>query len=147
MDQVHRGTVTKKKSIAPLNRHDYEVLASFRFLLRSFLAFSQAAARQAGLTPQQHQALLAIRGRPGPAGCGVGDLAASLGIRHHSAVGLADRLVQAGLLRRKADPRDGRRVTLVLTARAVRVLAALSAIHRDELRRLSTALKPLLERV
>ena len=139
--------MTKKKKITPLSRHDYEVLAHFRFLLRTFLAFSQTAARQAGLTPQQHQALLAIRGRPGPAGCSVGDLAAFLGIRHHSAVGLADRLVKAGLLRRKADPRDGRRVTLALTARAGRLLAALSAIHRDELRRLSSDLKPLLARV
>lgn len=139
--------MTKNKKPRPLSQHDYEVLAHFRFLLRSFLAFSEAAARQAGLTPQQHQALLAVRGHPGGACCSVGDLAQFLGIRHHSAVGLADRLAKAGLLRRKADPRDGRRVTLALTARASRSLAALSAIHRDELRRLSADLKPLLDRV
>lgn len=139
--------MTKNKSTRPLSRHDYEVLARFRFLLRTFLTFSEAAARQAGLTPQQHQALLAICGCPGGAGCGVGDLARFLGIRHHSAVGLADRLVKAGLLRRKADPVDGRRVMLTLTTRASRSLAALSAIHRDELRRLSADLKPLLDRV
>lgn len=137
----------KKISTAPLNRHDYEVLARFRFLLRTFLTFSQVAARKAGLTPQQHQALLAIHGMPDSAGRGVGDLACHLGVRPNSAVGLTNRLVKAGLLRREADPYDGRRVMLVLTARAEQLLATLSASHRDELRRLSADLRPLLDRV
>jgi DNA-binding MarR family transcriptional regulator len=147
INQGNRRAVPKKSLYAPLSRHDYEVLARFRFLLRTFLTFSQVAARKVGLTPQQHQALLAIHGMPDAAGCSVGDLARFLGVRPNSAVGLANRLVKAGLLRREADPQDGRRVTLTLTVRAARLLAALSAIHRDELRRLSADLKPLLDRV
>ncbi|MEO8894626.1 MAG: MarR family transcriptional regulator [Rhizomicrobium sp.] len=139
--------MSKKKSNALLNRQDYETLARFRFLLRTFLTFSQVAARKAGLTSQQHQALLGIRGMPNAAGCSVGDLAHFLGVRPNSAVGLTNRLVVAGLLLRKDDPQDGRRVTLALTARADRLLAALSATHRDELRRLSADMMPLLDRV
>jgi len=140
-------TVSKKTSHTPLSGRDYETLARFRFLLRSFLTFSEAAARKAGLTPQQHQALLAIRGMPNAAVCGIGDLARFLGIRSNSAVGLTNRLAKAGLLRREVDPHDRRRATLALTRRGERMLAALSAIHRDELRRLSTHLKPLLDDV
>lgn len=139
--------MSKKTSNSPLSGRDYEALARFRFLLRTFLTFSQVAARKAGLTPQQHQALLAIRGMPDGAGCGVGDLARFLGIRPHSAVGLTNRLVKAGLLQREADPQDGRRATLALTRRGDRLLAALTAIHRAELRRLSADLKPLLDGV
>jgi DNA-binding MarR family transcriptional regulator len=136
--------MSKKQGSRPLAASDYAALARFRFLLRGFVAFSESAARGAGLTPQQHQALLAIKGMPKTGGFGVGDLARCLRIRHHSAVGLADRLAGAGLLRRQPDPQDGRRVQLALTPRAERLLAGLSAIHRDELRRLSKDLKPLL---
>jgi DNA-binding MarR family transcriptional regulator len=136
--------MTKRQGSRPLAAKDYAVLARFRFLLRGFVAFSEEAARAAGLTPQQHQALLAIRGFSTPQGFAVGDLAHRLQIRHHSAVGLADRLEEAGLLKRKSDPEDGRRVRLELTAKAERLLARLTAIHRDELRRLSKDLKPLL---
>lgn len=136
--------MTKQQGSRPLAAKDYAVLARFRFLLRGFVAFSEEAARAAGLTPQHHQALLAIRGFPAPRGFAVGDLAHRLQIRHHSAVGLADRLEEAGLLKRKPDPADRRRVRLELTPKAERLLARLSAIHRDELRRLSKDLKPLL---
>lgn len=124
---------------------DYETLAQFRYLLARFLAFSEDAARDAGLAPRQHQALLAIKGFPGTAT--VGDLAERLVIRHHSAVGLADRLEASGYLRRKADPADKRRMMLTLTKKGENALAALSAAHRDELRRLTPMLKPLLARM
>jgi DNA-binding MarR family transcriptional regulator len=136
--------MTKRQGSRPLAAKDYAALARFRFLLRGFVAFSEEAARAAGLTPQQHQALLAIRGFAAPQGFAIGDLAHRLQIRHHSAVGLADRLEEAGLLKRKPDPEDGRRVRLDLTPKAQRLLARLTAIHRDELRRLSDDLKPLL---
>ncbi|HKU53947.1 MAG TPA: MarR family transcriptional regulator [Rhizomicrobium sp.] len=129
---------------ARLSSEDYRALAGFRRALRQFLAFSQAAAEAAGLTPAQHQALLAIKGMPGAGDTSVGDLAAWLGIRHHSCVGLVDRLVRQGLVRRRRDPIDRRRMGLRLTARAKRRLEDLSAAHRDELRRLSEALGPLL---
>lgn len=136
--------MTKRQDSGPLAARDYAVLARFRLLLRGFVAFSEEAARLAGLTPQQHQALLAIKGLSSPNGFTIGDLAACLHVRHHSAVGLADRLVTGGLLRRRPDPADRRRVQLLLTPRAEHLLAKLSAIHRDELRRLSKELKPLL---
>ena len=126
---------------------DYRLLAEFRRVLRQFLAFSESAARQAGLTPQQHQALLAIQGFEGERLPTVGDLAKRLVIRHHSAVGLVDRLARQGLVARQEDAADRRRVTLTLTKKAERLLAGLSAAHRDELRRLAPLLKTLLARI
>jgi len=128
----------------PLARKDYEALAGFRHALRQFLVFSEAAAIGAGLTPVQHQALLAIKGMPGPGPVSVGDLAAWLGVRPHSAAGLVDRLVKLALVRKTQDAADRRRATLTLTARAEHRLAALSAAHREELRRMSGALGALL---
>jgi len=128
----------------PLTGKDYQALAQFRHALRLFLAFSEEAAAEAGLTPAQHQALLAIKGMPGTGHVSVGDLAQWLGVRHHSCVGLVDRLELLGLIRKRTDPADKRRIFLNLTARAERKLAALSAVHRDELRRRAGALVSLL---
>ncbi|HWU55902.1 MAG TPA: helix-turn-helix domain-containing protein [Rhizomicrobium sp.] len=146
----------KKSTGRRLTAQDYRALAQFRHALRQFLAFSEEAAAKAGLTPAQHQALLAIKGMPGT-GRGneraneraservsVGDLAQWLGVRHHSCVGLVERLAALGLIAKRPDPEDGRRVFLVLTALAERKLAALSAVHRDELRRRAGALGLLL---
>ncbi|HWX50662.1 MAG TPA: MarR family transcriptional regulator [Roseomonas sp.] len=126
-----------------LKDEDYEALAMFRHVLRRFLAFSESAAQEAGLTPQQHQALLVIRGSPNHS-ISVGELAEQLLVRHHSAVELADRLSHAELLRREADLADRRRVRLVLTPRAEGLLTELSATHREELRRLRPMLVKLL---
>lgn len=125
---------------------DYEALAEFRYLIRRFLAFSQDAARAAGLTPRQHQALLAIKGFPGGRIATVGDLAEQLSIRHHSAVELVDRLVEAGLVQRIHDADDQRRVLLSLTTRAEEDLASLSAVHLDELSRIEPVLGRILQR-
>lgn len=127
-----------------LNAEDYRLLAAFRAQLRRFLAFSEAAAREAGLAPQQHQALLAIKGLGTERPLTVGELAEHLAIRHHSAVGLVDRLVDAGYLKRGSASEDRRRVALILTSRGENVLARLSSAHRDELRRMVPLLKPLL---
>ncbi|MBU6472109.1 MAG: winged helix-turn-helix transcriptional regulator [Alphaproteobacteria bacterium] len=129
---------------AGLSLHEYQLLAEFRYLLARFLAFSEAAAQEAGLAPRQHQALLAIKGYPGGDEVTVGDLAERLGIRHHSAVGLVDRLVASGYLTRCGDPEDRRRILLSLTALGDKTLADLSAIHRAELRRITPLLKPVL---
>jgi DNA-binding MarR family transcriptional regulator len=133
-----------KKKTVPLTDEDYRALAEFRHALRQFLAFSEEAAAKAGLTAVQHQALLAIKGMSGTGQVSVGELAQWLGVRHHSCVGLVERLVGLGLIGKRADPRDGRRVVLRLTARSERKLAALSAVHRDELRRRSGTLGLLL---
>ncbi|MBK3662005.1 MarR family transcriptional regulator [Bradyrhizobium diazoefficiens] len=123
---------------------DYAGLAQFRHQIRSFLAFSEAAAAQQGLTPTQHQALLGIKGfvRPGPATAG--DVARFLLIRHHSAVELIDRLAKLGLVSRAADPEDARRVHLKLTKKGERKLQALSRKNLEELRR---AASPALSRL
>ena len=127
--------------------HDYEVLAEFRYLLMRFAAFSEQAAHTAGLAPRQHQALLAIKGYPGGGEVTIGDLAERLGIRHHSTVGLVDRLVSHGYLVRREDPHDRRRTFLALTGSGEEALAGLSAAHREELRRVAPLLKSLLSRL
>lgn len=123
---------------------DYAALAQFRYQIRNFLAFSEAAAAQQGLTPTQHQALLSIKGfvRPGPAT--VGDVAKFLLIRHHSAVELMNRLAKLGLVSRVADPDDARRVHLKLTKKGEQKLQALSRKNLEELRR---AASPALSRL
>jgi DNA-binding MarR family transcriptional regulator len=137
-----RGRAAQELSLA-----DYQLLGEFRYLLTHFLDFSARAAHAEGLAPRQHQALLAIKGYPGGAEVTVGDLAERLGIRHHSAVGLVDRLVESGYLLRRSDPRDRRRAILSLTASAEKALAALSAVHREELRRIAPLLGPLLRQL
>ena len=132
------------KKTGRLTAQDYRALAEFRHALRQFLAFSEAAAANAGLTPVQHQALLAIKGMPGAGRVSVGDLAGWLGIRHNSCVGLVDRLMAQGLVSKHPDAVDRRRMNLRLTARAERKLEALSAAHRDELHRRAGALSLLL---
>ena len=126
---------------------DYQALASFRQALRRFMEFSAAAARATGLTPQQHQTLLAIKGYAGPGRLTIGELAERLYVRPHSAVGLVDRLAARGLLRRLPDKDDRRRVSVILTARGEKLLARLSLVHRDELRRIGPELQHVLKRL
>ena len=114
---------------------DYQSLARFRHALRVFLHFSEAAARDAGLTPAQHQLLLAIKGWEGDRPPSISDLASALLLRHHSTVELVARAEEAGLVDRRADDRDGRRQQVHLTAAGDDMLARLSTLHHEELRR------------
>lgn len=129
-----------------LGDEDYRVLAGFRAALRSFTRFSEQAAEQAGLMPQQHQALLIIRASA-DAGVSVGDLAEKLMLRPHSATGLIDRLARLGLVMRATSALDRRRTVLTLTPKAGDLLQSLSACHRQELRRLRPYLVELLDRL
>ena len=113
---------------------DYNALADFRYEIRRFLNFSEAAARAAGIEPQQHQALLAIKGRPAGLATTVGVLAERLQIRHHSAVELSGRLEKRGWIRRSRSGPDRREVRLRLSSRGETLLAKLSLAHRSELR-------------
>jgi len=132
---------------AVISDQDYEALATFRYALRRFMAFSENEAKAAGLTPRQHQALLAIKGTlSAPDGLSISQLADHLLIRHNSAVELVDRLVQAELVRRQPDPTDGRRMLVTLAQRAETVLRGLSATHLQELRANRANLLMLLER-
>jgi DNA-binding MarR family transcriptional regulator len=123
---------------------DYEALARFRYELRKFQAFSQSAAKRAGLTPQQHQALLAVRGFSGERPISVGELADCLLIRHHTAVELVNRMTRLKILSRSIDGADSRRVLVRLTREGERRLQQLSRIHLEELRAIGPTLTRLL---
>jgi DNA-binding MarR family transcriptional regulator len=128
-------------------RADYQALAAYRQALRRFLHFSTEAARAAGYTQQQYQVLLAVKAGSGHAGLTVGELAETMHLRHHSAVGLVDRLTRRGLLLRKIDQEDRRRVHVRLTARGKLVVGRLAIVHRDELRRLRSPLVRSLQKL
>ncbi len=124
----------------PLSIADYRALAEFRYRLRCFLHFSERAAREAGLEPQQHQLLLALKGLPAGGRATVGLLAERLQLRHHSAVELIDRTERRGLVRRGRDPDDHRQVVVRLTPRSEQLLPRLARAHRLELRATGPAL-------
>lgn len=130
-----------------ITKSHFETLAALRHALRRFLQFSQSAARGAGIPPQQHQALLAIKGAPGRDHLTVGELAARLHLRHHSAVGLVDRLTRRGWLRRSPSATDRRRVEVRVTPRGEALIARLSVAHQKELRALGPELRRLLRLV
>jgi len=115
---------------------DYARLLAFRTGLRRFLHWSEQQAAGAGLTPAQHQLMLAIRGHTDPDGPTIADVADALLLRHHSAVELATRAEQHGLVARRADRHDGRVIRLVLTRNGRARLEDLSAAHLEELHRL-----------
>lgn len=125
---------------------DYTALAEFRYLIRCFLEFSEKAARQAGLTPRQHQAILVVKGYGKGQSIPIRTLAERLRVRHNTAVELVDRLCDAGLLERSQDDEDQRRVLLRLTPLAENHLAELSSAHLDELSRIAPMLQGFAER-
>src|ERR1051325_3677417 len=127
-----------------ITKSHYETLAALRHALRRFLSFSQNAAREAGLTPQQHQALLAIKGFPARDYTSIRELAERLQLKHHSTVGLTDRLVRRGLLGRNRSREDRRRVELRLTAKGEALIEQLSAVHLAELKQRGRELHRLI---
>lgn len=128
-----------------LSDRDYQRLLQLRTRLRGFLRWSEGQARDAGLTPAQHQLLLAVRGHDDRRGPTIGEVADYLFLRHHSAVELVDRASQAGLLKRKVDPDDARVVRLGLTPAGQKALARLTHLHLEELDHLASSLEPLLK--
>jgi DNA-binding MarR family transcriptional regulator len=128
-----------------MTKDDYVRLASFRFALRRFLAFSQVNARSHGLTPQQHQALLSIRGFPGRDMITIGELADHLCLKHHSAVELVNRLSALDLVYREVSLDDRRSVLVGLTTAAETALASLSANNLEEIRRLKPFFSTLIK--
>lgn len=120
-----------------IRQRDYERLLRFRTALRGFERWSADQAKRQGLTPAQHQLLLAVQGHGQPDGPTVGEVAEYLMVRHNSAVELVDRAQEAGLIVRVRDGNDHRVVRLSLTPDAARRLAELSKSHLDELRRMS----------
>jgi DNA-binding MarR family transcriptional regulator len=124
-----------------------QALAEFRYTLRTFLQFSERAATEAALHPQQHQLLLQIAGASDGIATTIAYAAERLGLRHHSVVELADRCVAEGLLLRTEDAEDRRRVLLVITSKGRRLLDSLSDHHARELRELGPQLIRALQRI
>ena len=112
---------------------DLRNIARFRYAIRRLLRSSEDAAREAGLTPQQHQLLLGIAGHAEDGSASIGQLAEFLQVRHHSAVGLVDRAEDLGLVRRTENPDNRREVQVTLTADGARKLRMLASLHRKEL--------------
>jgi len=129
-----------------LGRSDFEGLAAFRLALRRFVARAEANARAAGLTPQQYQALLSIKGGyPGREEISIGELARHLMLKNHSAVELVGRLVKADLVCREASPEDRRRICIRITPKGEAILNQLAAANLGELQVSQKIMKPVLD--
>lgn len=129
----------------PLDDADYAQLLALRTGLRHFERWSEQQARSVGLTPGQHQLVLAVRGHGDRRGPTVGEVADYLLLRHHSAVGLIDRAEDAGLLTRHREADDHRVVRLQLTRKGIKALERLSAAHLEELERIGPEISRLWE--
>jgi DNA-binding MarR family transcriptional regulator len=124
---------------------DYRALAELRYQIRRFLTFSERRARAVRIKPQQHQLLLALKGLPEGQRPTISVLAERLQLKHHTLVGLVDRLVRAGLTVRRASRADGREILVQITKKGERLLRSLSLAHRAELQSAGPALATALE--
>jgi len=123
---------------------DFQHSLRFRVTLRRFLRWSEEQAAEVGLTPAQHQLLVAIKGHPGPVPPAIREIAEYLLLQSHSAVGLVDRAEAAGVVRRQPDPDDGRVVRVQLTDKGDQLVTGLTKAHLAELHKLAGALNELL---
>ena len=128
-----------------LTEKQWRTLLSFRVALRSFLQWSEDQAATVGITSAQHQLLVAIRGHAGKEDPTISDVAESLFVRHHSAIGLVERTAALGLVERRRDPADQRLVRLALTPLGHERVDALVPAHLEELQRLAPLLDALLD--
>lgn len=129
-----------------LSKDVYEYLAEFRYQLRKFQKFSETAAQNMGITAQQHQLMLAIKGFPGRDCATPRELAERLQITHHSCVGLIDRCEMSGLVSRRKNPEDGRSIFVDVTAKGMEILEGLSEIHLGEIKRIGLFKEQLLNK-
>ncbi len=130
-----------------ISASDYRALATFRYEIRRFLAFSEKAARDAGIEPQQHQLLLAVRGLPEGTRPTIGAVAERLCVQHHTTVALVDKLEARGLIERERAAEDRREVLLRLTRDGEAILRGLSALHRQQLQTVGPEMVRSLEKV
>jgi DNA-binding MarR family transcriptional regulator len=112
---------------------EYRALAEFRYQIRRFLGFSEEQVRAAGMEPQQHQLLLAVKGLPESELATIGELAARLQLKHHSTVELVNRLQKLGYVTRAGSEQDRRQVIVRLTPSGTSILRKLSIAHHQEL--------------
>jgi DNA-binding MarR family transcriptional regulator len=128
------------QAASPISDGKVQALANFRFAIRKFLHFSEEAAIRAGVAPQQHQLMLQISGASPGTVTSIGYMADRLCLRHHSAVELARRCEEAGLITRRRDPTNRRQVVLELLPAGSRILRQLSSEHHRELNELGPRL-------
>lgn len=137
-----KAAVRRKRPV--LTKANYEALAEFRCELRKFLAFSEAAATGAGVTPQQHQLMLSVKGARERDSLSIVEIAERLLLRHHTVVELVDRLSDLGLVERNPDPTDRRKIQVSLTKSGNATIDKLSSIHVEELKNIRPTLRKLL---
>ena len=128
-----------------LSPEEYQALSEFRYQIRRFLRKSEDAAAQAGIEARQYQFLLALRGLIQQQRVTIGDLAERMQLRHHSVVGLINRLVERKLIERRRGDHDRRQVYIHLTARGDDLLRRLALYHRGELQASGPALVAALQ--
>ena len=135
------------KCMKDLSLEEYRALAEFRYQIRRFLGFSEEQVRAAGMEPQQHQLLLAVKGLPEGVTATIGEVAQRLQLKHHSTVELVNRLEKLGHVARKAAQQDRRQVIVHLTRSGASILRKLSLAHHQELEvagpRLAKALRSI----
>lgn len=139
--QSRSGAEATESDSPELSKEEYVRLAQLRTSLREFARSTELAARDAGITPQQYQLLLAIKGFPGREQANISELAERLQIRHNAVIGLVNRAEARGLVRRvqDADRQDRRVVQIHLTPAGEQVLQAMAAALRSERKRVWTA--------
>jgi len=128
-----------------LTPEEYEALAEFRYNIRRFLRLSEEAAAKAGIEARQYQFLLALRGLIEQKRVTITDLAERMQVRHHSVVGLINRLVERKLIERRRGDSDRRQVYIHLTNRGEDLLRRLALYHRGELLASAPALVAALQ--
>lgn len=128
-----------------VSKSEIETLAQFRYALRQFLRFSERASREAGISPQQHQLLLTIKGMHGRTWANVAEIAERLQVSHHAAVALVTRAQNLRLVKRTQGKEDRRTVQVSLTAKGEDLIERLSELHHEELSRLSQILLKQLQ--
>jgi DNA-binding MarR family transcriptional regulator len=126
----------EKKKTSRLSKKHYEALSEFRYQLRRFLRFSEAAAKAEGITPLQYLLLLHVHGFPGRDWATVGELAERLQLQHHGVVALLSRCEESGLVVRRKSETDRRQVEVHLSRSGERHLERLAALHHAELKSL-----------
>jgi DNA-binding MarR family transcriptional regulator len=140
--------VSTSKAAGPsLSPAALQQLAEFRYKIRQFLHFSEEAARQNGIEPQQHQLMLAIKGLPQELRPTVTVLSSRLCLRHHSTVELIDRLVERGAVTRRHGDQDRREVLVEITPHGEELLRRLSVLHWQELQTSGPALSDALHAI
>lgn len=122
-----------KLETPPLEKHDFEVLADFRYQIRKFERFSEQVTRQHGITPLQYLLLLHVKGYPGRNWATVGELADRLQTQQHGVVALISRCEKLGFVERRRSEEDRRCIEIHLLKEGEKVLNKLALLHRTEL--------------